>query len=159
MLIVDIEASGLHPDHSYPIEIAVVDSRNPTHHISFMIQPAPHWDYWDPIAEEIHGISRDTLLHEGVTPAEACEALNQFAAEQILISDAPDFDFMWLRQLFSAAQCRMRFRVGGFHQLLDEQEQEWLHHQVDAQLRPHRALADAQLIATTYEACLRRRRR
>ncbi|WP_160142007.1 3'-5' exonuclease [Nitrincola tapanii] len=150
MMIIDIEASGLHPDLSYPIEIGVCRLEDPEQSLSFLIKPDASWQYWDDIAEEIHGIRRDELEEKGVDLQSACRQLNEFIKTQV-ISDAPDFDFMWLRRLFMTAGLPMRFKVTGFHQFLSNEDQERVHHLIDIQGRPHRALADARMIAQTLK--------
>ncbi|RAU16975.1 hypothetical protein DN062_15615 [Nitrincola tibetensis] len=145
MQVIDIEASGLDPDLSYPIEIGVYDTKNPDASISFLIKPDPAWEYWDSNAESIHNISRKLLEKDGINLREACDRLNQSIA-QIVISDAPDFDFMWLQRLFDKAAKPMRFKVSGFYSFLTPEQQNQLNRHLDIQERPHRALADARMI-------------
>src|SRR5271154_6308153 len=67
--IINIESSGLGTD-SWPVSVAwrVLDSGREGH---ILIKPAPTWHGWDDEAEEIHGISRERLEREGISPAEA----------------------------------------------------------------------------------------
>lgn len=151
MLIIDIEASGLDPVHSYPIEIGIYNTEKPDKSLSFLIQPHESWSYWDEIAEEIHGIHPDELQLHGITPQEACIRLNQFVLDAsddkpFVISDAPDFDFMWLRCLFLCTDMRMQFKVCGIDSMLEPNRQATLFAELERQEMPHRALADARII-------------
>ena len=151
MLIIDIEASGLDPDHSYPIEIGIYNTTQPKTSLSFLIKPHDDWNYWDDIAEEIHGISINELLEYGISVYDACNRLNQYVTEMsphkpCVISDAPDFDFMWLRCLFLSTNIRMQFKVDGIDSILEPSRQATLFAELERQDMPHRALADARII-------------
>ncbi|WP_417581399.1 exonuclease domain-containing protein [Nitrincola sp.] len=151
MLIIDIEASGLDPDHSYPIEIGVYNTDKPDTSLSFLIRPHPDWSHWDDVAEEIHGIERAELFRDGIAPDLACDQLNHFISQHAdgsnrLISDAPDFDFMWLRRLFRTAQRPMLFKLAGIDSVLSLNRQTLIFAELEKQQMPHRALADARII-------------
>ncbi|WP_151669336.1 exonuclease domain-containing protein [Nitrincola schmidtii] len=151
MLIIDIEASGLDPDHSYPIEIGIYNTVKPETSISFLIKPHEHWDYWDECAEEIHGITHAELQDYGIAPEIACNRLNHYVCKMspekpYVISDAPDFDFMWLKCLFLSTDIRMQFKVTGIDSILEPTRQANLFAELERQEMPHRALADARII-------------
>lgn len=151
MLIIDIEASGLDPDHSYPIEIGVYNTAQPATSLSFLIKPHDSWRYWDECAEEIHGISLEELTEYGIAPENACRQLNQYvnemsSAKPYVISDAPDFDYMWLKCLFQCTDIRMQFKVAGIDSILEPSRQATLFAELERQEMPHRALADARII-------------
>ena len=151
MLIIDIEASGLDPDHSYPIEIGIYNTNQPDSSFSFLIKPHDSWIYWDEFAEEIHGISIAELIDYGISPANACDRLNFYVNKMssdkpCVISDAPDFDYMWLKCLFLSADIRMQFKVAGIDSILEPNRQANLYAELERQDMPHRALADARII-------------
>lgn len=151
MLIIDIEASGLDPDHSYPIEIGVYNTDQPSTSLSFLIKPDDSWHYWDEFAAEMHGISLDELSEYGISPESACHQLNQYVMEMssekpYVISDAPDFDYMWLKCLFLTTDMRMQFKVKGIDSILEPSRQATLFAELERQEMPHRALADARII-------------
>ncbi|QEW06115.1 3'-5' exonuclease [Nitrincola iocasae] len=151
MLIIDIEASGLDPDHSYPIEVGVYNTEKPSNSLSFLVRPHPDWSHWDDVAEEIHGIERAELFRDGIAPDIACDQLNHYISQHAdsfnrVISDAPDFDFMWLRRLFRTAQRRMQFKLAGIDAVLHPSRQAMLFAELEKQQMPHRALADAKII-------------
>ncbi|WP_052063375.1 exonuclease domain-containing protein [Nitrincola sp. A-D6] len=148
MLIIDIEASGLDPDHSYPIEIGVYNTEEPDTSLSFLIRPHADWSHWDEVAEEIHGIERAELFRDGIEPELACDQLNLYINQHAgnsncVISDAPDFDFMWLRRLFRTTQQRMQFKLAGIDSVLNPSRQALIFSELEKQQMPHRALADA----------------
>lgn len=151
MLIIDIEASGLDPDHSYPIEIGIYNTEKPDTSLSFLIRPHPDWTHWDEVAEQIHGIERAELFRDGIAPDLACYQLNDYinqhaGSSNSVISDAPDFDYMWLRCLFRATQLRMLFKLAGIDSIFHPSRQALIFAELEKQQMPHRALADARII-------------
>jgi hypothetical protein len=100
-VFLDFEASSLSKD-SYPIEVgwAAEDGTTEAH----LIRPAPDWSDWDPLAEAIHHIRRETLLAEG-EPHEAVarRMLKALDGRQIYVT-APSWDGMWLSKLLRAAR-------------------------------------------------------
>lgn len=143
--VVDVEASGLHPD-SYPIEVGIYDVYNPDNRISFYIKPEPNWTYWDYNAEQIHGLSREQIEEFGVPVTEACKRLNEIC-DSVLISDAPGFDANWLNVLYDAANMNPTFDVVGIQTVVPWDRYSDCVAYMSQQKRPHRALADAELIA------------
>lgn len=106
----DVEASGLH-ETSYPIEMGWSDDGlNVT---SFLIRPAPDWDEedWLVTAQDIHGISREQIMDEGILIKEAVERLNGCLGGRFVFSDAPRQDMLWLRRLYVAANARINFQI------------------------------------------------
>ena len=100
----DFEASSL-ASASYPIEVAW-SLPDPDGSIeSHLISPASisRWTDWSPKAERIHGISQALLRAEGKAPLWICERLNTQLAGQIVYTDDPDYDQVWLMELFSAS--------------------------------------------------------
>jgi hypothetical protein len=65
----------------------------------FLIRPEEGWTDWSPASELVHGIRRDTLLAEGIPAPQAAARVLELATGRFLVSDAPSFDFAWLRQL------------------------------------------------------------
>ncbi|MDB5851379.1 MAG: hypothetical protein JWP29_5131, partial [Rhodoferax sp.] len=60
--VLDVEASGF-GRHSYPIEVGYVLPDGKTY--CTLIRPEPTWTHWDPEAEHLHHISRETVLAMG----------------------------------------------------------------------------------------------
>ncbi len=99
-VFLDFEASSL-ASASYPIEVAW---NLPNGSIeSYLISPAEtsRWTDWSLKAQEIHGISPDELVADGKIPAWVCRRMNEQLAGRIVYTDAPDYDGMWLAELFS----------------------------------------------------------
>lgn len=112
----DIEASGLGID-SYPIEIAW---SIPSGEIrSRLIRPVSRWgNYWEPAAEDLHGITRDMIQQQGITAAEVAVLMNTDMDGRVLYFDGGDYDRRWLTQLFEAAGVQPNFEFGDFNTLL-----------------------------------------
>jgi hypothetical protein len=99
-VFLDFEASSL-ADHSYPIEVAWVfeDGRSESH----LIAPAPDWTDWDPQAEAIHGIARQTLIDDGAPHDFAANRMVEALTGHVLHASAPSWDGKWLSALLRAA--------------------------------------------------------
>lgn len=107
----DIEASGLEED-SFPIEVGWAFLGGGAGGQS--IHPAWTWtqDGWDPIAEEIHGITWNTLARDGRPARDVADHLNQLFGNQILVlSDAAAQDLVWLGRLFEETPDRQMFTL------------------------------------------------
>ena len=96
----DFEASSL-KKNSYPVEVAWAfeDGRCET----YLIRPAADWTDWDAKAESIHGISRDTLLREGLPVDEVARHLVEGLEEHQIYASAPSWDGKWLSLLLRTA--------------------------------------------------------
>jgi DNA polymerase III, epsilon subunit and related 3''-5'' exonucleases len=150
-IILDVEASGFGRG-SYPIEIGLAFPDGSTE--SFLIHPAPGWSHWDPEAERVHGISRETLLVHGRNVVEVAALLNARLAGNRAYSDAWNFDSSWVARLFDTAGFPQHFRLDTVRTLLDETEVEaWA--EAKRRVRSehgevvHRAGADARLLQLT----------
>jgi len=147
MIIVDVEASGLH-QHSYPIEIAWQDSKKPENFDSFLIVPLAHWCHWDDYAEnEIHHISRELLFNSGITVNEACERLNSALINEVIYSDAIEYDQRWVMRLFDEAEIKPTFNFGSVMDLLPKGGDLKYSQLLESAPVKHRALDDARQIA------------
>ncbi len=151
MIILDIEASGL-DEQSYPIEIAWVDTKSDARD-SFLVNPETSqddWSYWDPNAEAIHGLAREAVTSKGIDVKSACRRLNSALGGKTVYSDGLNWDRFWIRTLFDGAGLtnpkRQRFYINAVTERLAPAQQHALTEKL-ATVRPHRALADAQLIA------------
>lgn len=146
MIIFDIEASGLSRE-SYPIEIAWQDSANSENFDSFLINPADAWRHWDEYAEnEIHHISRDTLLLKGISIIEACARLNKQLFGKTIYSDAIEHDQRWMLKLFNEAGINPDFYFGSIYDVLDKDSLGAFSSSFDVERVTHRALEDVRQI-------------
>lgn len=151
--IVDVEASGLH-FYSYPVEIAVLVDGTV---VSWLIAPERDWTYWDPVAEEMHGISRTLLRNQGLTAHRVARELSAVANKVggVLYSDAAPWDLDWIRTLYAAAGTSLEFEVRSIHQLLSAAQQQVFQAirrelENSGRYRLHRAGPDVELIAEAY---------
>ena len=105
ILIIDFEASGLHTD-SYPTEIAWMDPVHDEEATSFLIRPSDRWlkSHWDHYAESLTGITKKMIIEEG-QPIQDVAAMVKKAMDDadIILSDAPEWDWEWMWTLFKAA--------------------------------------------------------
>ncbi len=115
--LIDLEASGL-GDRSFPIEVGwAIGEASPA---AFLIKPHESWSLtaWDEGAEQLHGLSFETLQNTGTDPGLVCKKLNDVLAGRIVYSDAPDWDGFWLYRLHSAAGMRQTFSLANFADLM-----------------------------------------
>jgi len=151
-IIVDVEASGFGKG-SYPIEIGLVLPDGTPH--CFLLAPARHWTAWEPEAEKLHGISRETLEAYGRPLQEVAWRLNELLRDKTVYSDAWSFDMCWLGKLFDAAHMPQTFRVAPLQEALGEHQMEkWDNAKAkvieELDLQRHRASGDARILQETY---------
>lgn len=143
--IIDIEASGIHPD-SYPIEIGIYDIDDETQSRSWLITPHATWTYWDYNAEEIHGLSRQYIEEDGLDALSVCMEVNEIISKENVYSDAPSYEIMWLVKLFDTFNVPFPDTVLDVCHLIPFDNMDSFFRELNAQRRPHRALADAVMI-------------
>lgn len=100
LAFLDFEASSLGP-HSYPIEVGWVFEDGQAE--GYLIRPAPGWVDWDPIAEQIHGISREDLEQNGLSPNVVAARMMAELKDYQILASAPSWDGKWLSALLRAA--------------------------------------------------------
>lgn len=149
LIIIDLEASGLGPG-SWPIEVGIAWAEGgEVRSWSSLIRPEPGWDpeAWDPVAEEIHGISREALAAAPTAWTVATELLSRVAGRPVF-SDAPEHDARWLRRLLDAQPSPAGIPVLDFDQavgaLCGERGAEWAYERLERTRTPHRAGPDAE---------------
>lgn len=115
--IIDVEASGFGAG-SYPIEVgaALPDGRA----YCSLINPEPDWRHWEPTAESVHGITRDTLAAHGKPAHVVAADLNRCLKGTTVYTDAWYHDYQWLARLFDAAEMPQLFKLQDLRQLLTE---------------------------------------
>lgn len=97
LAFIDFEASSLGPE-SYPIELGWAHAGGSG---AVLIRPEPGWTDWNPAAAEVHGLSREQLLVEGISAGEAATLLLHQAAGRQMVSDAPERDMTWMARLLA----------------------------------------------------------
>ncbi|WP_189572919.1 3'-5' exonuclease [Marinobacter zhanjiangensis] len=149
---IDFEASSLDLIASYPIEVGLCLPNGELH--SWLIRPHVLWHDWSDSAQAIHGISRDTLVEEGLSVSQVAHHLNELLHGEVFC-DAWTFDSFWLHRLYRAANMRPSFQLESVSMLLSPaQVQHWsaTRHKVidDLGLPVHRAANDARILHTTW---------
>jgi hypothetical protein len=146
--VLDIEASGFGRS-SYPIEVgyAMSDGRAQC----TLVRPAPHWTHWDDGAEQVHHITRDTLLRHGRSALDVAQMLNRDLEGMTVYCDGWAHDYTWLATLFEEAGLHPHFHLESVVRLLDDDRMGQLHRaQQQARqvlgLSRHRASADARAL-------------
>lgn len=143
---VDFEASGIAPD-SYPIEIAVVSVDSV---YQSLIRPVRYWDHWSWDAQDMHGISRESLLANGVKSGVIAADLNTRFAGARLCSDSPQ-DGFWLETLYEAAGIEPSFELLPLESFVGRSGASDIYRLLPNR-QAHRALPDARaLMAATLE--------
>ena len=117
-VFMDIGASSLRAE-SYPIEIAWVDENG--HGEIHLIRPAATWTDWDPIAEGIHGISRQHLQDEGEDVFDvARRAAAILGRGHVEVIPSSVWDSTWLWKLLREGGIEMSIPVVDFGSCLRE---------------------------------------
>lgn len=151
-LIIDLEASGFGRG-SYPIEVGFALENRDIH--SFLIRPEDDWTHWSEEAEQIHGITREQLLKDGMSIEDIALKLNEMLRGKTLYSDAWSFDSSWIGRLFDSAEIVQRFRIDTINKLLKPEQVEFWHPTKETVLeelglKAHRAGIDVQVLQETY---------
>jgi DNA polymerase III epsilon subunit-like protein len=151
--VIDIEASGLGPG-SFPIEVAAHEVGNERRSSTWLIRPEAGWSRrsWDETAEDLHGISYDTLCVKGVPARDVCSALRAFIGEAKLFSDAHFADQTWLAKLYEAEWPPQRgMTISSIQTAVPLDQRAALNDALEMLDRPHNALEDARIIAEVLE--------
>ncbi len=160
--IVDFEASSLWG--GYPIEVGIAlippfegpDTLRKIVSSSHLIRHEP-WligGYWDPRAQEVHGIRKSEIDAQGKDPLFVSAWMNDVLADCDVYADS-DFDNGWNAQLFGAANTKPTFKLNHIRDIFDGAAHINDHCVVNFINGPaHRAGADAERIARTVAACI-----
>lgn len=150
--VIDFEASGFGAE-GYPVEVGIVKGTGERY--CSLIKPHPSWNFWDPAAELLHGISREFLMAKGKPIDVVCREMNVFANSSVLYSDAWVHDKPWMTKLFFYAGITPYFELSPIESIVFEEQLE-LWDEVkqnivaSANFTRHRASNDALIIQTTY---------
>jgi hypothetical protein len=151
-LIIDIEASGFGRG-SYPIEVGVALEDGQSR--CSIIRREIDWQHWDPKAQLLHGIHRETLDKHGRSATEVAVMFNNLLAEKVVYSDAWGNDSSWLGLLYETANLPQRFRLESLRTLLSDAQAEIWHETkerviADLGFERHRASNDALILQQTF---------
>ncbi len=149
MWAIDFEASGL-TRTSYPIEVGITNGQSEYH---ALIKPYEHWSHWSTDAEQIHHISRATLLAEGTSPGQVAREVNKILAGKNVYCDSHHWDSFWCNALFSDSGMSPSFKLLDIQDLVsscDRILEAFLEHKSklehSGRFSLHRALDDAKII-------------
>lgn len=154
--ILDVEASGF-GQGSYPLEIGVALADGTPH--CFLVMPARGWTAWDQEAEQVHGISRETVESYGRPVEEVAWRLNGLLYGQTVYSDAWSYDLSWVGKLYDKVNMPQTFQIASLSDLISEAQQgvwDKTRRLVERELnlRRHRASGDARILQETYRRTL-----
>ena len=103
---VDIEASGPSPSTGSLLSIGACVVAHPHEGIEFRLRPDPTLP-WDDGAAAVHGLSRETLLRDGLVPRDAMERFEAWALKAaspgtrpVLVALNAPFDWMFIADAF-----------------------------------------------------------
>lgn len=164
----DFESSGLGLG-AWPIEVGIAVADADTLELgparTWLIRPAEDWldDAWDPIAEDLHGLSRLDLTRDGLSAWTVAEQLTAALVDvRIVYSDAPLSDSRWAAMLFEQSPVDHAVTLREYATLIREEVAGLDRGRANAVIREasaaaacehtqaHRALPDACRLRTTW---------
>lgn len=98
----DFEASGL-LFGSYPIEAGIVGDGLSWSSLIRCDEWLDELHLWDPVSEDVHGISRANIMEFGLSPRLVAEELMDIVGGCYVFSDARFYDQRWLDMLLHEA--------------------------------------------------------
>jgi hypothetical protein len=143
LLTLDIEASSYNNDESYPVSIGIAGPAGQTWYR--LVCPLEHWDDWDPVAEILHGIERETAITHGRDAFLVARELNAMLAGKTLVVDSP-WDIQWMKRLYDDVGVSQAFAVALFSDQLPAPVAARIQQQIQTQEWPHVANEDAVLL-------------
>lgn len=148
--ILDFEASSL-SDTSYPISAGLI-VKGAVYY--WIIKPKGDWIDWSLPSQAIHGLKRSYIDDHGI-PADQvfAEILQALGDHNVIYSDAPDWESMWLGRLGKSD-----IKIESITNLIGNDTEKFSNELIENfkrhQLTPHRADHDALAIAITVKSLL-----
>jgi DNA polymerase III subunit epsilon len=120
VLILDIEASGLHKD-SFPIEIAYGDPKD-SWVTSSLIRPHPTWNngLWDQEAITLTGILPELLQCAPLATQVTKNVAKDLSQADLILSDAPAWDARWLNRLLDLNPTPVNIKIEDFRATINK---------------------------------------
>lgn len=151
--VIDVEASGLDQEDSYPIEIAFALEDGTIH--NFLIKPLKKWTYWCNTAQGIHGITQAQLATEGMPAKEVAKYMNELLDGKTVYCDALRFDTMWIDTLYKATRIKRRFEIASLQSQFKKVQSKHFYsiknHLFSQITNRHRASADVKVLQEAFE--------
>ena len=162
LLFIDIEASSLERG-SWPIELGLARILPGGRIVSEarLIRPAPGWreEFWHAESATVHGIARGALDAAPPAAEVAGWALRQLS-NRVAVSDAPEFDIGWLRELLRTVEPDPTAQLHDFDHVVarafDFAGVARVYRALADLPAPHRAGPDAERLARAFRAGLLR---
>jgi hypothetical protein len=157
---VDVEASAF---KGYPIQVgwAILEpSGNIVTDSIFIYHSA--WDknelLWDPAAQNVHKFTKEHIRQHGKPPNEVAEHLNRLFMDQVVLSDAPEWDSRWIQQIYTVANKIPMFTMDHINYLNPYVDPMALNKLImlHVNMITHNAEDDARYLATVFKGSLLR---
>lgn len=158
-LWIDLEASSLSVK-SWPCEFGWTGADLKSQ--SFLIRPMKQWGDWSLASESMHGILPQELRDHGIDAADAARRINELSSGKQMLSDNPEMDGTWLKQLFHDTGVKQTFSLHDSRQLekaaaalskLTPDRAQSMTEQINQAFpHPHRAAPDARRGAARFLA-------
>ena len=98
----DVEASSLNIN-SYPIEVAWSSTDGTIECYLINPQCVDAWSDWDYNAQQLHGISREACIEQGLSPKYLCELMSKsILPGERIFADGGGIDEYWIDELYWA---------------------------------------------------------
>ena len=157
----DFEASGLDAE-GWPIEVGLcwIDGNLDIQTFDSLIRPVPEWPEhaWSPASAAVHGIPRRDL-DDAPDATTVIQNLLHALDGRIALSDAPEFDQVWLDTLFAASDFTDAFRLRDFDGVtmaaFPSRALDALYEYLHRKKAPHRAGPDSRRLASAWCAGLK----
>ena len=157
LIFLDFEASSMSPD-SWPIEVgaAWIEADGTIASGGHLIRPDPAWplDDWSEVSADVHGMALADL-EDAPSALDVALWVRDTAAGGALVSDAPNYDWLWLDRLMEVAELGAP-QIHGFHDLakraFDMAGLRALRDALSLVPSPHRAETDARRLTAAWRA-------
>ena len=149
---IDFEASSLNQTISFPISVGIVHQGRAYY---WLIKPKAYWTDWNKKAEQLHGLSKEFLIANGVEPDVVIEKITSLLGTQCtLYSDNPFWERLWLNRLGIS-----NYQIADAYDLVTPGKEEHVEATIEVifkqhSLRPHNSIDDAMALALTVTELL-----
>ena len=143
LLTLDVEASSYNNDDSYPVSIGIAGAGAQTWYR--LVCPLEDWCDWDPVAEVMHGIERETAITHGRDAFLVAREMNAMLQGRTLLVDSP-WDIRWMAKLFDDVGVKMAFKIELFDSHFSSATTAEVYAKIESLEWPHVANEDAALL-------------
>lgn len=150
-IILDIEASGLEDNISYPIEVAYILPDGTID--SYLIKPEKKWTHWCGHAAKVHNIPRELIVNEGIPAWEVATRLNAQLTGEYVYTDCARMDEMWLKKMYNDLGIDMEFDIIDLRMLFEMNQGRYFFNckrEIEKGKQAHRAHVDVEIIRDAF---------